>query len=156
MANEDLERWLHAQIAVIRARQEPFGCYCPIPGCPPAELAMFVKEVRRLFDAELPAEYLTFLSVQNGGGEWAGLYGTATREFESPGGSAAVSGFIEKNQMLQRPPATFGKQLAYGETDMDYIVHDSATGRFQLRGKIGGDVYDELPDIVTVIKYAMS
>ena len=97
-----------------------------------------------------------FLSVQDGGGQQAGLYGTATRQFESPGGAAHVAGFIEANRMLRRPPPTFGTDLAYGETDLDYIVHDAGTNRFRRQSKVDGHAYDEFPDIVAVIKFAMA
>lgn len=157
VAAEDLEGWLRERITQIRQGREPLGCYHDIPGCPPAELAAFAARVRQELGAELPTEYLSFLSVRNGGGERAELYGTRTSRFRSTDGSEAhVTGFLDENHRLRLGRSPFNALLVYGETDLDYIVQDLNTGRFRLRSKMGGEHSEEFPDMVTVIKFAMA
>ncbi len=154
--SDDLRRWLLLRIGQIRKEQEPYGCYCQIPGCKPEELDQFVARVQQTFGVHLPGDFLVFLSIQNGGGEHAGLYGTRTYHLNTPGGDAHVEGFVEENQRLRGDSSPFNDLLVYGTTDLDYIVQDINTGKFRLRSKIGGDYYDELADMAAVIKFAMT
>ena len=150
------ERWLARRLQEIREEQEPFGAYSPIPGADARELEAFESRVRSLFGVELPREYTHFLSVQNGGGQHAGLFGTRTFQLATPSGDVYVDGLVEENLRLRSNVASFDRLLVYGATDLEYVVQDLATGGFSLRDKTGAGHVGELPDMGAVIKFALT
>ncbi len=107
------------------------------------------------FEASLPPEYLSFLSVWNGGGEHAAIFGTRSYRVESSSGSAQVDGFIQQNERLRGHGKTFEDVLAYGSVGSDYIVQNVKTGAWSVRS-FNGTEYEKFSDFAAVAKFAMT
>jgi hypothetical protein len=114
-AADEFDAWLRQRVAAIRAGRAAYGIADGIPGASPDQVDQLAAAALREFGVALPAAYLQFLTVQNGGGEHASLYGT--QAIDEP--MRSVTSFIEANRDLRGDDADRAEFLVYGETDLD-------------------------------------
>ena len=149
------EVWLTQRMKSQREGEERYGIEVDMPACDPGELMKFAGEIREVFGVILPQEYLYYLSLQNGGGGIARLYGTRTYSVQNPKSvDFPIKGFFDANTYLRLQDPGFNNLIVFGETDLDYIVQDLTTGEYWLRSKIGGKFYERLPDFKAILERA--
>jgi hypothetical protein len=113
--------------------------------------------VQHEFGIRLPYEYLYYLSLKNGGGGYAGIYGTRTYTVQDPTGESGdryIDGFFDANRYLRLQDPSFNNLIVYGETDMFYLVQDLTTGEYWERVKTDGSFYERLPDFKAILERA--
>jgi hypothetical protein len=148
----EFDRRLRQRLSEIRAMRAQFDIDDQIPGATRAEVDKLAADVRHEFQFVLPEPYLHFLTLQNGGGEHVGFYGT--RPLDEP--MRYVAGFMEENRRERLGRASpFKSLIVFGYTDLDHVVFDIETAKYRLRSKIGGDFYDDLGTIEDVIWFGM-
>lgn len=154
--NQDLPGWLEARLRSIKEAKLRSHCYVPIPCASISQLEELRHRAHGELGAQLPEEYLLFLSLQNGGGEFAALFGTHAYQIASPQATIHITGLIEENLRLRHNTRRFAGLIVFGETDLDHIVMDTTSGAYFLQSRIGGELFEKLRDFTAVLELALT
>lgn len=112
------------------------------------------SDVRRLFDAELPMEYLEFLSLSDGLQHNGLIVYDTTSTPEKPAYKGFWQGFIAANQLWRENPDN-SDYLIFGDDDMDLLTFNLKQREFQQVDRAAYDSYESYPTFDAMLVAAL-
>lgn len=125
---------------------------------PPATSAMLDKlkdDAKKELGADVPNDYLTFLSIMNGI-DWNGMsiYSCADT-ISADSVRSHMPGFIETN-LIHRDVVEKGQIIVLGEDSLDIYVYDPKTEEYQSRDRTSLDIMESFETFNDLMMWAVN